>query len=99
MAWSDLIKQLTAGFDLHTNREKKYGPVYHDGRPIAEVQLLENGTERIWLKEPNAASAGLFTVTRSTTWKGGVCTVTKETVKACRKALMLAVAGSPPGAK
>jgi hypothetical protein len=98
MVWSDLVKQLTAGFDLHTNRDKKYGPVYHDGRPIAEVQLLEYGTERIWLKEANAAS-GLFTLTRSSTWKGGYCVVTKETVAACRRALKLAAAESPPGVK
>ena len=41
MTWSDLIKELTDGFELHTNHDKKYGPVYHDGRRIELAQLLE----------------------------------------------------------
>jgi hypothetical protein len=98
MTWSDLIKELTYGFELHTNHDKKYGPVYHDGRRIGEVQLLADGTERVRLLRSNAATEGLFTVTRNQTWKGGYCEINKETIGACRRALELASAIRRPSA-
>ena len=96
--WSALVEQLTAGFELRTNRDKrlrpwpKYGPVKDHGHGIGEVQRMEDGTERLWLFEPNAKSRRMFTVTSSQTWKGGYCEVTNETVEACRAALEVAAA-------
>jgi len=96
---SRLIKQLSAaGFEVRTNADGQYHPVYHDGHRYGEVQFRRNGTEHLWLMEPNAASDGLFTVTRSKTWKGGKCMVTEETIETCVAALKLAAAMRRPGA-
>jgi hypothetical protein len=42
---SALIKQLTAGFDLHANIDGQYFPVYHRGRRIGQVQLWNPMTD------------------------------------------------------
>ena len=93
--WSERIKQLVDGYELHTNQDGKYGPIYAYGRRIGEVQRID-GDERLWLLKPSAASEGLFVNTNSKTWKGGYCVVTNGTADACRRALEVAAAAWHP---
>ena len=48
-------RALTAGFDLRENQDGRYHPLYtREGERVAELQLLEDGSERLWLRHPNA---------------------------------------------
>ena len=90
MVWSDTMRTLTAGFDLHTNQDEKYGSIYDHGERLAQGQRLQAGGERLWLLVPNAVSEGRFTITNDQTWNGGWCEVNAGTIGACRRALELA---------
>jgi hypothetical protein len=89
MASEHLIEQLTRGFGLFEYNTKPWISVYKNGRMIA---IVHNGLEiGLWLKEPSEVSRSLpFEITRNKTWRGGRCTVSAETVAACRRALLAA---------